>query len=99
MKTKSFFSAMLSLAAILGLASCETTSSTAGPTDAVTCSKCQMVAYNRPATMNKQLTILRGEKMVCPDCKSMAENFFSKSVSLKHTCPSCGGAIAHCRVH
>jgi hypothetical protein len=99
MKTKSFISAFLALAAIVSLSACQTASSTAGPTEAVTCSKCQMVAYKRTGIVGKQLQVLRGENMTCPDCKSMAENYFSKHVSLKHTCSTCGGTVAHCTVH
>jgi hypothetical protein len=101
MKTKSFISAILGFAAVVGLSSCQTASSTAGPTEAVTCSKCQMVAFKRygQARDKRNIQVLSGTAMTCPDCKSMASNYFSKTVSLKHTCPSCGGAIAHCTVH
>lgn len=99
MKTKSFISAFFALAAVVSLSSCQTASSSAGPTEAVTCSKCQMVAYKRVGTINKQITVLSGKTMTCPDCVSMAENFFSKAVSLKHTCAACGGAMAHCTAH
>jgi len=58
-----------------------------------------MVAYERVGTMGKQMTVLRGETMTCPDCKSMASNFFSKAASLKHTCSTCGGTLTHCTMH
>ena len=98
MKTKYFISVLLALAAIVSLSSCQTTSSS-GPTEAVTCAKCQMVAYERVGTINKQITVLRTEHMTCPDCDSAIRSYFTKGISLKHTCPSCGGALVHCRAH
>lgn len=97
MKTKSFATALLGLAAIVGLTSCQTTAG--GPSEAVTCSKCHMVAYERVGTINKQITVLRGETMACPDCVSQARDYFSKAISMKHTCASCGGTLTHCRAH
>ena len=97
--TKSFISILLGLAAAISISSCQTTSGTAGPSEAVTCSKCKMVAYERVGTINKQVQVLRSDVMTCPDCKSMADNFFNKHISLKHSCPTCGGAIAHCTAH
>jgi hypothetical protein len=99
MKTKCFIPLVLGLVTMLSLASCQTTSSSGGPTEAVACAKCQMVAYERVGTMNKQITVLRGETMTCPDCESAARNYFSKGMSLKHTCPSCGSQLVHCRAH
>ena len=99
MKTKSFISAFFALVAVASLSSCQTASSSAGPTEAVMCPKCQMVAYKRVGTINKQITVLSGSTMTCPDCKSMAENYFNKGVSLKHTCASCGTALVHCAAH
>lgn len=58
-----------------------------------------MVAYERVGTMNKQITVLRGETMTCPDCVTVARDYFSKHISMKHTCASCGGALSHCRAH
>jgi hypothetical protein len=100
MKTKSRIALLLSLVATLGLVSCQTTTSSTEPTEAVTCSKCQMVAYKKVGFgINKQIQVLSGKTMTCPECKSIAENFFSKSVSLKHTCSACGGELAHCVAH
>lgn len=100
MKMKSRIALLFSITAVLGLASCQTTTTSAEPTEAVTCSKCQMVAYKKVGFgVNKQIQVLSGKTMTCPDCKSIAQNFFSKSVSLKHTCPTCGGALAHCVAH
>lgn len=99
MKTKSFISALFALAALVSLSSCQTASSSAGPTEAVMCPKCQMVAYKRVGTINKQITVLSGSTMTCPDCKSMAENYFNKGASLKHTCASCGTTLVHCAAH
>ena len=100
MKAKSFISALIALAAMASLSSCQTTATTEGPTEAVTCSKCQMVAYKKVGfNANKQIEVLSGKTMTCPECKSIAENFFSKSVSLKHSCSACGGELAHCKAH
>lgn len=99
MKTQSFLLSLLGLAAMVSLSSCQTTSSAGGPTEAVTCGKCQMVAYERVGTVNKQITVLRGETMSCPDCESAAKNYFIKGGALKHTCTSCGSALVHCRAH
>jgi hypothetical protein len=100
MKMKSRITLLLSLAAALGLASCQTTTGSAEPREAVTCSKCQMVAYKKVGFgINKQIQVLSGKTMTCPECTSIAENFFSKSVSLKHTCSACGGELAHCVAH
>jgi hypothetical protein len=98
MKTKTFLLSILGLAAMVSLTSCQTTSG-GGPTEAVTCAKCQMVAFERVGNVNKQVTVLRGATMSCPDCESTARDYFSKGVSLKHTCSSCGGSLTHCRAH
>jgi hypothetical protein len=87
---------MLALAALVGLTSCQTTS---GPSEAVACAKCKMVAFERVGTASKQVTVLRSETMTCPDCESVARNYFAKGMPLKHTCASCGGALVHCRAH
>ncbi|RBP38195.1 hypothetical protein DES53_112193 [Roseimicrobium gellanilyticum] len=100
MNTRSLISLLLSLAAAFGLASCQTTTGSNEPTEAVTCSKCQMVAYKKVGFgINKQIEVLSGKTMTCPECKSIAQNFFSKSASLKHTCSACGGELAHCVAH
>jgi hypothetical protein len=100
MKMKSRISLLLSLAAAFSLASCQTTTSSNEPKEAVTCSKCQMVAYKKVGfSINKQVQVLSGKTMTCPDCKSIAQNFFSKSGPLKHSCSACGGELAHCVAH
>jgi hypothetical protein len=98
MKTKSLLP-MIALAALLSLVSCQTTGSSGGPTEAVTCAKCKMVAYERVGTVNKQIAVLRTEHMTCPDCDSAIKNYFSKGIALRHTCSACGGALVHCRAH
>lgn len=99
MKTKSILSALLALVAMASLSSCQTTSSAGGPTEAVSCAKCQMIAYERVGTLNKQVTVLRGENMTCPDCESAIKNYFAKGGALRHTCSSCKGQLVHCRAH
>jgi hypothetical protein len=99
MKTKTILSALLAIVAMASLSSCQTASSAGGPTEAVTCAKCQMVAYQRVGTTNKQVTILRTEHMTCPDCETAIKNYFTKGIALRHTCSSCGSALVHCRAH
>jgi hypothetical protein len=99
MKTKSILSALLAIVAMASLSSCQTASSAGGPTEAVACPKCQMIAYERVGAQNKQVTVLRGETMTCPDCESAVKNYFTKGMALRHTCSSCNSKLVHCRAH
>jgi len=71
----------------------------AAPTEgAVMCDKCKivMVKIAIPGTSKAPLAVYHDTKtMICPDCKSAMENFFTTG-SLKHTCTACGGAMTHC---
>jgi hypothetical protein len=71
------------------------------PTDnAMACSKCDVVFVKSPETNQKGRVVGYSQKqqMVCPDCKSHAENFFSTG-KMEHTCSSCGGNMMGCAMH
>ena len=65
---------------------------------AVMCDKCKMVMVKVPnATSSKSpmTTYHDSSTMVCPDCTSAMNNFFTTG-KLKHTCSHCGGTMTHC---
>jgi hypothetical protein len=95
MKTK-LIPSLIALIAIASLSSCQTVSTGGAPKEALTCPKCKMVAFERVGTIHKEVTILRGETMSCPDCESAARNYFTKGISLNHTCKTCGVAMVKC---
>jgi hypothetical protein len=68
--------------------------------DAVACDKCKVTVVKTPETNQKGRVIGYSDKkqMVCPDCKSMAENFFT-SGKMEHTCKACGGNMSGCAMH
>lgn len=99
---------LLILAASLGvitvLPSCQSTAApTTAGTEAVMCDKCKTVWVKTPMMIGSpgriQTTILRDSKtMTCPDCQLAISNFW-KTGSMKHTCSTCGGTLAHCTQH
>ena len=74
------------------------------PPSALHCEKCKVAWMKVPVTTGSgkagQVTSYRTTKsMECPDCRSMAQNFFS-SGKLEHTCSSCGpNAMEVCKTH
>ena len=68
--------------------------------DAVACDKCKVTFVKNPETNQKGRVIGYTEKkqMVCPECKSAAENMFATG-KMEHTCKACGGNMTACAVH
>jgi hypothetical protein len=90
----------LLLTGILAVTGCQSTGSSASSDSeqAVMCSKCKTVWVHRPHQMGK-ITVFRNEKtMVCPDCQSLVESFFSTG-KFQHTCKTCGDSMEKCSVH
>ena len=93
---------MGSVAAILGacvLAGCAMSgnrqTATAPSTQAVMCSKCQVTWVKVPAQYGKVTAFTTHKSMVCPDCKSAAQNFFATG-KMSHTCKTCGETMELC---
>lgn len=96
--------AFTAAAALLLAAGCQAnkpaTASEEMAKDAVMCSKCETTWVKVPVTQKGRVVAYSSRKsMTCPDCKSMAENFFTTG-KLQHTCPTCGpDALDVCRMH
>lgn len=90
----------------LALGACHSTGasghdmSTMSSDKAITCSKCQVTFVNYPVTGDKGHVVgyAKRPEMVCPDCRSAAENFF-KTGEFKHTCKTCGDSMEMCTTH
>jgi hypothetical protein len=71
----------------------------ASPEDvAVTCDKCKIVVVKDPIRTGyrgQHIIYQEHKRMVCPDCVSAIENFFTTG-KLKHTCSHCGGEMTVC---
>ncbi len=96
----------LILTSMLGLAglltSCQSPSST--PTAAVSCDKCRTIHFQAPSSGygpgNKGIVTLRhAESMSCPDCENQVIAMLKTGSLTRHTCPSCGGVLNHCKKH
>ena len=63
----------------------------AAPAQAIMCPKCQAVWVKDTATVNSHQTTVyvTSKKMMCPECKTAAENFFAGK-NAEHTCKICG---------
>ena len=71
------------------------------PTDqGVACDKCETVWVHNPEVNQKGHVVGYSDKkqMTCPDCRSMAENFFTTG-KMEHTCNACGGNMSGCAMH
>ena len=68
--------------------------------DAVACDKCKVTYVKSPDTNQKGRVIGYSDRkqMVCPDCKSAAQNMFTTG-KMEHTCKSCGGNMSGCAMH
>ncbi len=72
----------------------------ATPGEAVMCAKCQTTWVKLPRTEKGRVVAYTTRKgMVCPDCKSAAENFFATG-KMENTCATCGpDAMEVCKMH
>ena len=75
-------------------------SADATPGAAVMCSKCQTTWVKLPRTEKGRIVAYSARKsMVCPDCRTAAENFFATG-KMEHTCATCGpDAMEVCKMH
>lgn len=71
-----------------------------GVAPAVACNKCQVTWVKIPRVeKGRAVAYTTHKSMVCPDCKSAAENFFATG-KLAHTCKTCGPeAMEICAQH
>lgn len=67
---------------------------------AVTCSKCRVTWVKLPRRgKGRVVSYTTRKSMECPDCRSIAENFFTRG-KLEHTCSTCGpDALEVCKEH
>lgn len=103
--SKSFVAA-LTLGAGLLAAGCQSQPAVHSPTggvvsnEAVMCTKCEVTWTKVPIDGGKGRVVgySSQRRMVCPDCRTAAENFF-RTGKFQHTCATCGDSLQHCKVH
>ena len=72
-------------------------------TDAIACSKCNVVWTKVPTTAGGgKSNVVTGyttrKQMVCPECRGAVQNLFTTG-QLRHTCGACGGNMEACAAH
>lgn len=77
-----------------------TTSADAVSSEAVACAKCQTTWVQLPRTEKGRVVAYSARKsMVCPDCRTAAQNFFATG-KMVHSCATCGpDAMEVCKMH
>jgi hypothetical protein len=72
----------------------------AGEAQAVTCNQCRVTWAKVPYTDRGRVVGYTTRKsMECPECRSVAENFFQRG-KFEHTCSICGpNAMEVCKTH
>jgi hypothetical protein len=104
MKTilKSGPAALVAALSIAVLSGCTSMQPQAGTPQAsgLMCNKCETVwvpSKGRGGKPGTYHAYRASEKMICPQCESMAETFF-RTGRFSHSCPGCGSNVMRCTV-